>query len=180
MLQPIDVLNFWFSERIQPFWFKSTPALDAEYRERFTRAAEDAAAGRLDGWRVTSGDALALVLLLDQAPRNLHRGTPAAFAQDASARHEAATAITAAFDAELSPEQRAFLYMPFMHSEEMADQDRGLALYTALGIENNLRYMIAHRHVIARFGRFPHRNDILGRNSTPEEIAFLKDPKAWF
>lgn len=175
-----EVLAFWFSERVAPLWFRSDPALDAEIRERFGALVTAAAAGELDDWLETPEGALALVILLDQFPRNIYRGTPAAFAADAKARAVADRALARGHDHQLAPARRMFLYLPFEHSEQLADQERSLALFTALGDAELLDYAVRHREIIARFGRFPHRNAVLGRPSTIEEQAFMTQPGSAF
>ncbi len=177
---PAEVLDFWFSDEVRGKWFKPDAAFDATLRDRFEAAHVDACAGRLDAWAKTPEGALARIILLDQIPRNLFRGTPRAFASDEPALAAAEAAVGAGYDKALGDEPRIFLYMPFMHAEHLDAQERGVALYRALGLQENLDYMIRHRDVIARFGRFPHRNGILGRESTAEELEFLKDLKSWF
>jgi len=175
-----EILAFWFSERVKPKWFEPDAAFDAELVERFRPAHERAKAGELGSWTGTPDGALALVILLDQIPRNIERGRPAAFATDEQALAIAKRAVARGFDAGLDPEKRQFLYLPFMHSERLEDQEHGLELYTALGLPEPLDFMRQHRDVIARFGRFPHRNEVLARKSTEEEIAFLKQPGSRF
>jgi uncharacterized protein (DUF924 family) len=177
---PSELLSFWFSEEVKPKWFEASDAFDAELRERFGLAARRAGEGALDGWAAAPEGLIALIILLDQIPRNIHRGTPAAFATDARALRLARAAVANGIDRQLTDAQRGFLYLPFMHSEDLAAQEEGMALYGALGNEPALDYMRRHRDIIARFGRFPHRNDILGRTSTPEEIAFLEQPGSRF
>jgi uncharacterized protein (DUF924 family) len=177
---PADVVDYWFSEEIKPKWFDGGAAFDAELRGRFLDAWQAAGTGALDHWTATPQGLLALVILLDQIPRNCHRGTPDAFATDASALRWAKWAVAQGVDRGLSDEQRQFLYLPFMHSEVLADQEEGMALYAALGLASPLDYMRQHRDIIARFGRFPHRNEFLGRSSTPEEVEFLKQPGSRF
>jgi adenylate cyclase len=177
---PDELLAFWFGPGTSERWFAKDPEFDAELERRFGALAAAAAEGRLARWADTPRGALALVLLLDQLPRNLHRGTPAAFAQDARAREATARAIGAGFDAELTPAERLFLYLPFEHSEDPADQERAVELIGALGNPEWTDYAARHRDVIARFGRFPHRNAALGRASTPEEEAFLREPGSSF
>ncbi len=179
-LTPEAVLSFWFSEAVKPKWFKPDEAFDAELKERFGPALNEVRSGQLDAWAETPAGALARIILLDQIPRNIYRGSPDAFASDAQALAAAKQAVSRGFDAGLSPEGRQFLYLPFMHSENLADQDEGMALYAALGLDEPLDYMRQHRDVIARFGRFPHRNEILGRSSTAEELAFLDEPGSRF
>jgi uncharacterized protein (DUF924 family) len=149
-------------------------AFDAECRARCGDAHHAAARRECDGWMASAEGALALVLLLDQMPRNIYRGSGHAFATDSLALHFAAQAIKAGFDAQAEPALRFFFYLPFEHSEALADQDRAVALFTALGETNLLGYAVAHRDVITRFGRFPHRNAALGRSNTPDEQAWLE------
>lgn len=156
-------------------WFSRDDAFDAMLRERFGAAQEAAASGRLQHWLATPESALALVLALDQFPRNIHRSTPLAFASDPAARAAADTAIAAGFDLKVAPELRPFFYLPFMHSEQLADQERCVALYQTLGDASGLTYAEEHRDIIARFGRFPHRNLILGRDMTADEAAYLEN-----
>jgi len=179
-VEPSEILSVWFAPESRPKWFKPDDAFDAALRRRFEPALEKARADWLGAWLETPEPALAHIILLDQVPRNIYRGTPKAFAWDDLALDLADQAVKAGLDAKLGPEERQFLYMPFMHSERLADQERGVALFTALGLEEPLDFMKRHRDVIARFGRFPHRNAILGRESTPEEMAFLEQPGSSF
>ena len=167
------VLAFWRDAGPQR-WFRRDDAFDAEFRERFLAAHVAAAAGRLQSWLDDAEGALALVLLLDQFPRNAFRGTPRVYATDAQARAIADAALVAGFDRQVDAALRRFFYLPFMHSEELADQERSLALNADAG-DDALRWARHHRDVVARFGRFPHRNAILGRDSTPEEARFLAE-----
>lgn len=180
-MRPGDVLEFWFSEQAKPFWFVRSDAFDASVRERLGPAYEAAAAGRLADWTEDATACLALVILLDQVPRNLFRGTPRAFGADAMALEVARRAVERGFDADLSADQRAFLYLPFEHSEDPADQRRSVDLFrTRIGPGIYLDYAVRHQEIIDRFGRFPHRNHILGRRSTDDEVAFLKQPNSSF
>jgi uncharacterized protein (DUF924 family) len=180
-----DLLTTWFGTQgdsdygqFREIWFQQKDDFDAQIAARFTQAQASAATGALDFLADTAPGALALVLLLDQLPRNIHRGTPEAFVSDAKARVITNAAIAQGFDQALLPVQRLFLYLPFMHSEERGDQERSVALCQSLGADfgNTLAYAEHHRDIIRRFGRFPHRNLILGRASTAEEEAFLKTP----
>ena len=175
-----DVVAFWFSEAAKPRWFARDDAFDAELRQRFGPLLAQARRGELAHWAEHPDGALALVILLDQVSRNIHRGTPEAFAGDGLALDCAKDAIARGFDLAVAPDRRVFFYVPFEHAEKLADQERGVALFEALGDENYLGYMRRHRDIVARFGRFPHRNAILGRISTPEEIEFLKQPGSSF
>lgn len=166
-----EVLAFWRDAGPER-WFRKDEAFDAEFRRRFLQAHEAAAAGRLDAWRTSAEGALALVLLLDQFPRNAFRGTARVYATDALAVEVADAAIARGWDTQVDEALRRFFYLPFMHSESLADQDRSVVLNTPLGGES-LRYAQHHRDIVARFGRFPHRNAILGRESTPEEHEFI-------
>ena len=174
------LLDFWFDPASQPYWFDSTPEFDAQLRARFLDLYEHAAGGGLTGWRADGRGCLGLVLLLDQLPRNVFRDTAQAFATDAQARAVTRYALEMAFDQQLDEAQRLFLYLPLEHSEEIADQDRSVELIGQLTSQPMwLDYAEKHRAVIARFGRFPHRNAVLGRESTPEERAFLDDGPGW-
>jgi uncharacterized protein (DUF924 family) len=167
-----DVIGFWRDAGYQR-WFVRDAAFDAQCRTRFLDAHFAASRREEDPWIAGADGALALVLLLDQIPRNVFRGSAHSYATDALARHHAAAAIDAGFDRAVDPVLRIFLYMPFEHSEDIADQQRAVALTTALGDAGYSRYAILHHDVIARFGRFPHRNAALGRSNTPEEQAWL-------
>jgi uncharacterized protein (DUF924 family) len=182
------ILDFWFGppddpgrEQHRQIWFRSTPEYDEELRRRFLADHEAAAAGRLVEWLEQPGSVLALVLLLDQLPRNIFRARPRAYATDAAARDVADLAVARGFDTAVPPAWRIFFYMPFHHSEEVADQRRATALFGSLPDRGdpergaNRRYGRPYLDIIERFGRFPHRNAILGRPSTPEELAFLDE-----
>lgn len=166
-----DVLTFWREAGPQA-WFAKDAAFDTRFRTRFERAHEQAASGELSEWEATPEGALALILLLDQFPRNCFRDTPRMFATDSLAVGAADRAVAAGHDLAVPEDLRAFVYLPYEHAEDMALQDRAVELMRPLGGET-LRYAEIHRDVIRRFGRFAHRNKILGRESTPEEQAFL-------
>ena len=168
---PADVIVFW-REVGSDRWFKKDTAVDDEIRRRFLQLHEAAAAGRLDDWQQNPEGTLALLILLDQFPRNLFRGSPRAFETDEKARTIASRAILNGFDSGFG-DMRTFFYLPFMHSEDLADQERAIALYRAQGNADGLKWAELHADVIRRFGRFPHRNAALGRTTTPEEQAFL-------
>lgn len=177
---PAELLSFWFSEAVKSKWFKPDDGFDAELRDRFGPWLSKAKRGELAHWAEQPDGALALIILTDQLPRNIHRGKPEAFATDPSALATAKNAIAQGYDQRVLPERRPFFYLPYEHSEDLADQDTGVALFEALGVEELLDYMLRHRAIIARFGRFPHRNAILGRISTPEEVEFLRQPGSSF
>ena len=180
------VLDFWFGDRTGPRdeWFRKDPAFDGVIRDRFGAAVGAALGGAFGAWTAAPQGALALVLLLDQFTRNIHRDTPRMFAGDARALAIATAAAARGEDRALSPHERWFLYLPFEHAENPVAQARSLALFTRLaaetGNESPLAWAKKHEEVIRRFGRYPHRNAILGRESTPEEIAFLAEPGSRF
>jgi len=181
-----EVLDFWFGapdsrERGRPrkSWFQKSEPFDAEIRRRFLATWEWAARGELGRWQATPLASLALVVTLDQFPRNMFRGTARAFASDSLALAAARETIARGFDLLLSPVERPFIYLPFAHAEDLAAQRRSLALFHGLDPEN-VRSARRHYEIIARFGRFPHRNAILGRQSTAEEAEFLKQPGSSF
>ncbi|HEV7369835.1 DUF924 family protein [Arenibaculum sp.] len=180
-MKPLDVLDFWFGERVWPQWFVRSDAFDAEVRERLGVAHEDAASGRLDDWMQEPRPCLALVILLDQVPRNVHRGTVRAFASDPKALATARLAVERGYDAGFTADERVFLYLPFEHAEDLDAQRRSVELFRErIGPGNYLDYALRHEEIIVRFGRFPHRNAILGRRSTEEEVEFLKQPGSGF
>jgi uncharacterized protein (DUF924 family) len=166
-----DVVTFW-REAGPERWFTKDAAFDAEIKRRFLPTYEAAAAGKLRDWENSAEGALALLILLDQFPRNMFRGDKRAFATDPLARAVTAGALIKGFDAQAG-DMRAFFYLPFEHSEDMADQERCLALYKAAGDADGLKWAELHAVITRKFGRFPHRNAALGRTTTPEEQAFL-------
>lgn len=171
---PNDILVFWRQAGPEK-WFKQKPAFDEAIRLKFEPVHHAAARGEYDGWLDTAEGALALLILLDQFPRNLYRNSGHAFATDPKARSIARAAIDAGYDTAVEPILRHFIYLPFEHSEDLADQDFGLALCAEAGDADNLKWAKIHRDIIARFGRFPHRNRALGRVTTPDEQAFLDE-----
>jgi uncharacterized protein (DUF924 family) len=186
-----EVLDFWFGAVGSPehgksraLWFTKSAATDEEIRARFGATVEAALAGRLDDWAEGSaGDALALILLLDQFTRNIHRDTARAFAGDAKALAVAKRLVAEGRDRQLVPLERWFAYLPFEHSEQIADQHESLRLFESLakeGLAEPLVWARKHHEVIERFGRYPHRNELLGRPSTAMEIEFLKQPGSRF
>jgi uncharacterized protein (DUF924 family) len=170
--QPADILAFWHAAGPDK-WFTKDPAFDAEITQRFLAAHEAAAAGALTAWEETPDGALALVILLDQFPRNMFRGDARTFATDPLACAVAERAIARGDDRQFNLPVRLFFYLPFMHAETLADQERCVALFEAAGEVGWMKYAIEHADIIRRFGRFPHRNLLLGRATTPEEQAFL-------
>jgi uncharacterized protein (DUF924 family) len=181
MITPDDVLDFWFhgdATRHRVVWFRKDATFD-EACGRFTKALQAARNGALDHWAETPRGTLALILLLDQFSRNLHRDSPQAFAADAQARALARDAVARGFDRRLQPMERAFIYLPFEHSEDPADQDESVRLFETMRLwlgNLTVEHAYRHRDVIRRFGRFPHRNAALGRESTAEEKRYLAQP----
>lgn len=174
------VLDFWFREIDPKFWFLKDAQFDRQLAERFGAVVEHALADGLIPWEDWPESRLALVLLLDQFTRNLYRDTPKAFAGDKRALALTLDAMDRGWDLLLPPPERQFLYMPLMHAEDAAIQETSVAAFTALGDEDSLNYAILHQRIIDRFGRYPHRNEALGRPSTPEEEAFLLEPNSSF
>ena len=187
---PNEILEFWFSDRARPLWFERNAAFDEEIRVRFGAVIAAACAGELESWSGSAQSALALVLLLDQFTRNVYRGTPRAFAGDSRARAVATAAVERGFDRQLPLDRRHFFYLPFEHSEDVGDQRRSVALFRSWAEAHDgaqrdqalaqMTYVYRHQEIVERFGRFPHRNAILGRESTAEELAFLNEPHSSF
>ena len=175
-----DVLRFWFDEATPQQWFAKDAAFDAAIRTRFAALHAQAAQGELWHWRGDAQGRLAEILVLDQFSRNVHRGSPLAFAQDAQALALAQELVAGRHDAQLPPAQRAFAYMPYMHSESAAIHAQAMVLFDQPGLENALDFERRHRDIIERFGRYPHRNAVLGRASTPQETEFLTQPGSSF
>ncbi|MGD2141563.1 MAG: DUF924 family protein [Burkholderiales bacterium] len=193
------ILQFWFgsatddlelAEQRAATWWKKNPEVDREIRERFAAALDDAANGKQDDWNASARGCLANIILADQFPRNMYRDTPRAFATDHLARTWCKDGLAAGFDRQLRPIERVFLYMPLEHSESIEDQQHCVALFSQLArdvlpqqrklFDGYVDYAVRHRDIVLRFGRFPHRNAILGRQSTDEEQAFLKQPGSSF
>jgi uncharacterized protein (DUF924 family) len=170
---PIEIITFW-REAGYERWYKKDDAFDAEIRQRFLATWDAALAGQHDDWQDSDDGTLALLIVLDQFPRNMFRGDPRTFASDPKAREVADRAIARGVDQHLDSVMRQFVYLPFEHSEDVADQQRSVALFKALGDAENLRYAEIHEDIIRKFGRFPHRNQVLGRTTTDAEAAFLK------
>ena len=175
-----EVINFWFSPKTQPYWFAKSSEFDQQLRERFTTVFAQARQGELWAWRNTAEGRLAEIIVLDQFSRNIFRDTPLAFAQDLVALVLAQESITLRLDLQLSLEQRAFLYLPFMHSESKLIHQQALQLFENLANPLSLDFEKKHQSIIDRFGRYPHRNAILGRTSTAEELVFLTQADSHF
>lgn len=174
------VLKFWFEELTPEQWFLKDAELDQQIADVFTALHQKAARCELYPWRQQARGRLAEIIVLDQFPRNIYRDTPQAFATDALALALAQEAIDLGFDQELTTEERSFVYMPFMHSESAEIHDVAVRLFDQEGLETNLEFELKHKAIIDRFGRYPHRNAILGRESTEEELEFLQQPGSGF
>lgn len=174
-----QIVDFWFSEPVSRLWFNSTAAFDEQLRRDYFAVYTAAMHDRFSDWQDTALGVLALAIIFDQFPLNMFRGKPEAFASEARAVAVARHAIDSKLDQQLEDRQKVFLYMPFMHSESLTDQDLSVALFEAAGLKENLRFAKHHRDIVRRFGRFPHRNAILGRESRPEEIAYLASDEAF-
>jgi uncharacterized protein (DUF924 family) len=188
---PEAVLAFWFGREgeegygeFRDAWFSRDPDFDHEVRDRFEDIYEEAVAGELEAWKEEARSCLALIVVLDQFPRNMFRGDARMYAADELALTAARHAVEHAYDRELSPYERLFLYLPFEHSEDLEDQRRSVELFRGLaaemGSEDLLAYAVRHEEIVERFGRFPHRNEILGRATSPEEAEFLEEPDTSF
>jgi uncharacterized protein (DUF924 family) len=191
MPQANEILDFWFGKpdeadygKRRKVWFTKNPEFDQEVRSRFLKHYQQAAAGELNDWKESAHGCLALIILLDQFSRNMFRGQPQAFATDPQALYYAKYAVAQGFDKQLLPLQRCFVYLPFEHSENLADQEQCVDLFASLKdypeCATGIDYAYRHLKVIERFGRFPHRNKILHRETTPEEAEFLKQPGSSF
>ena len=190
-MDPRALLDFWLSDYAKPLWFERNATFDAEIRHRFGSWIEPAAQGRLAEWERRPDTALALVVLLDQFPRNIFRNSPRAFLYDAAALAVALRALERGFDQAMPLDRRTFFYLPIEHSEQIGHQRRSVELFRRWveahegdaarnEAEDTFRYVLRHCEIIERFGRFPHRNLALGRESTPEELAFLTEPMSDF
>ncbi len=191
MSAPEEILGFWFGREgeegygeFREAWFTKDPGFDREIRDRFEPVYEETAADNLDHWKDEARSCLALIIVLDQFPRNMYRGDARMYAADEKACEAARHAVEHAYDRELSPYGRLFMYLPFEHSEELDDQRLSVELFrglaTEMGSEDLLGYAVRHLEIVERFGRFPHRNEVLGRRTTPEEAEFLTQPGSSF
>ena len=173
------LVDFWFSETASQYWFKSTEVFDQQLRDDYAELWQQAKDGQLDSWKAQPMGCLALVILLDQLPLNMFRGTAKSFSTEAQSREVAALAIDRGFDVDMDSKRKGFLYMPFMHSEEMLDQERSVDLFNQPGLEDNYRFAQHHYGIVERFGRFPHRNEILGRENSDAEIEYLNSKQGF-
>ncbi|EPF81761.1 hypothetical protein F945_00096 [Acinetobacter rudis CIP 110305] len=180
MITAKDILDFWFNPENKAFWFAKSDDFDEKLRLNFQDIFMQACKAELWSWRSTAEGRLAEVIILDQFSRNLYRDDPRAFAQDPMALVLSQEAIELGMDQQLAPEWRSFLYMPFMHSESALIHEQALTLFEKLGNPVNLDFEIRHKVIIDRFGRYPHRNQVLSRTSTAEELEFLRQPNSHF
>ncbi|MEZ8719878.1 DUF924 family protein [Vibrio pomeroyi] len=175
-----DVLDFWFDELTPNDWFTGGDKIDALINDRFSGLHQIAIQGELFEWRQNAQGRLAEIIVLDQFSRNIGRNSPAAFLADPMALALAQEAVAGGFDHQLSQQQKSFLYMPYMHSESLLIHEQAVELFSQTGLENNLDFEFKHKVIIERFGRYPHRNEVLERTSTPQEIEFLQQPGSSF
>ena len=174
-----DILDFWYASDISVQWFNSTQSLDTRILQEYQSIWQQARDGKMDDWRSTPEGCLALAIILDQFPLNMFRNKPESFSTESQAVDISLWAVSQGFDRQLPRDRVAFLYMPLMHSENLEHQDRSVELFEAAGLENNARFARHHREIVRRFGRFPHRNAILGRTSTREELDWLDSDEAF-
>ncbi len=175
-----DVISFWFEEITPKQWFVKDSAFDELIHERFSSVHRAAACGELFGWRTSAEGCLAEIIVLDQFSRNMYRDKPQAFAYDTIALILAQRAVELGLDKELSSDKKPFLYMPYMHSESQLIHEQAVLLFDQPGLENNLNFEYRHKEIIDRYGRYPHRNEVLGRISTTDELDFLESPGSSF
>lgn len=178
-MQSTDIIDYWHSDRIRKHWFSSTPELDREIREKYEHIWESAAANELDHWQDSPEGSLALIIILDQFPLNMFRGKPESFQTERKAIEVSINAIGNGFDNELDKDMLGFLFMPLMHSENPEEQDLSVKLYKQHNLTDNLQFAEHHRDIIRKYGRFPHRNAILGRKNTKAENEYLLSEKAF-
>lgn len=178
-IDPGDILAFWYKEEMSRQWFNATPELDEYIRQNYRGVWQHARDGELEAWLSTPQGCLALAIVLDQFPLNMFRGEPESFSTESHAIRVSKLAIDRQYDLQLPKDRLAFLYMPLMHSENMDDQNLSVSKFEAAGLEHNARFARHHRGIVERFGRFPHRNAILGRESTPEEVEWLASDQAF-
>ena len=175
-----DVLEFWFDELTPKDWFTGGAEIDTLIESRFSELHKAAIQGELFEWRQNAQGRLAEIIVLDQFSRNIGRNSPTAFSADPMALALAQEAVAGGFDHQLNEQQKSFLYMPYMHSESLLVHEQAVELFSQTGLEHNLDFEFKHKIIIERFGRYPHRNEVLGRTSTPEEVEFLQQPGSSF
>lgn len=174
-----DLINYWFSEDMSRHWFNSTETIDSQIRQRYESLWQHAADGQLDHWMESAQGCLALIIILDQLPLNMFRGQEKSFTTESQAIKVAHYAIAKGFDKLISKQQLAIFYMPLMHSENLQDQDLSIRCFEVAGLEENAKFARHHRDIVRRFGRFPHRNAILGRDSNELELEYLASAEAF-
>ncbi|MDH5180583.1 MAG: DUF924 domain-containing protein [Gammaproteobacteria bacterium] len=172
-MNPMQIIDYWYSDEMRKHWFASTPELDYEIKSNYEKIWESAGAGNLDEWRNTPEGCLALTIILDQMPLNMFRGTARSFATEGKAVEVALFAVENDFDEQISADKLPFLFMPFMHSENLEHQDLSVKLFSKHNLQDSLKFALHHRDIVLKYGRFPHRNKILGRESTKEEMEYL-------
>lgn len=178
-MKPADILDYWYSDKMRKHWFASTESLDEEIRNNYQASWQMAADGNLKHWNTSPEGCLALSIILDQLPLNMFRNTAKSFSTEQLAIETTRHAISMGFDDNIEKDKRAFLYMPLMHSENMDDQDLSVQMFKKSNLKENLRFAEHHRKIISTYGRFPHRNQILGRTSTAAEINYLNSDQAF-
>ena len=178
-MNPIDIINYWYSDRMKKHWFDSNPEIDNEIKNNYEKVWEQAADGKLDQWKNTAEGCLALVIILDQFPLNMFRGNIKSFQTEGKAIEVTMTAIKSDFVKEIDKDKLSFLFMPLMHSENIEDQNLSVKLFEEHNLSNNLRFAKHHRDIVKKFGRFPHRNSILLRESTKEETEYINSKNAF-
>jgi len=174
-----DLIDFWFSDEVSQYWFNSNKAFDQQLLESYANTWQQAKQGELVDWQQTATGSLALIILLDQMPLNMFRGTTQSYSTEAQSRDVARNAIEKAYDEQLPTNQKSFMYMPFMHSEDLDDQALAVDLFNQPGLENNFRFAKHHYGLVEHFGRFPHRNKILGRESSKAEVEYLNSKEGF-
>ncbi len=179
IVTPKAVLDYWYTDESKAHWFASTPQVDADIKQRFEPTWQAASRHELDHWCDTAEGCLALVIVLDQFPLNMYRGQELSFSTEAQARNVARIALAKGFDKQIAKDKLSFLFLPFMHSESLTDQETSLQLFFDAGLDDNIPFAQHHHDIIERFGRFPHRNPILGRTSTPEEVAYMNSSEGF-
>jgi uncharacterized protein (DUF924 family) len=179
MQSPQDIIQFWYAAPMNKHWFKSTPEIDALIREKFESLWRQASAGKFDSWKDSATGCLALIILFDQFPLNMFRNEIESFATESNAIELTLSGIERAFDQQLPQSQLGFFYLPLMHSENISHQNLSVEKFEQAGLDDNARFAKHHRKIIERFGRFPHRNAILGRTSTSAEMDYLNSKEAF-
>lgn len=178
-MNPNQIIDYWYSDEMRKHWFASTPELDTEIKSNYQAVWECAGSGQLDEWKTTPEGCLALAIILDQLPLNMFRGEPRSFKTEIKAIEIAIFAVDNGFDKKISSDKLPFLFMPLMHSEKLEHQELSVKLFEQHDLQSNLKFAKHHRDIVKKFGRFPHRNKILGRESTKEELEYLESKNAF-